>query len=222
MRHLGSVRRASHRPNVCPVKKHNHPNRGAPKNVHPPQYVPTFEVRRKLRFQASSASVATITSQDLGDLWCVATGTTSATQLAEYIRVEKIEMWGPMASDLVPVTVSVDWTGSTAVGGLFGKSNRVSDTSMGSSEPAHVLSKVPPHSQIGQYQSVEVPSLPIMVLTFPDNTVIDLTMSIIVRDDGTATAVGAAVVGATPGANYLRSLDSNSTNALLPVSYPTI
>lgn len=158
----------------------------------------------------------------IGDLWCVATTATSAFQIAAFIRIKKIEMWGPMAADLVPVTVSVDWTGA-ATAGLFGKSNVVSDTSVGSSEAAHLVSRPPQGSQISEWLNAANGNAAFN-LTFPSGTIIDFTYEFVGRDDASAQAVGTAVVGATVGANYLRALDTRTpgTSVLVPVSYPTI
>lgn len=189
-------------------------------SVHPQPFQPSFVLKKKIRFKAVAAATTTLTFNDLYDLWCVAATTTSAYRIASAIRVRKIEIWGPMASDLVPVTVVVDWTGSTT-SGSFGKSNRVSDTSMGSAEPAHLVTRPPPGSQIAQWLTGGSTTT-ICSLTYPLGSVIDLSYELVARDDGTAQSVASAVAGATVGANYIRALDSTSGTNLVPVSYSTI
>ncbi len=188
--------------------------------MHPPQFNPSLIIRKKLRFQAVAVGTTTLTANCFGDLLCVAATATSAYQLAQFCRVKKIEMWGPMSSSLVPVSVSIDWTGSTSPGS-YGKSNKVSDTSMGSTEPAHLVSRPPPGSQISQWFAAGG-GANFCVISYPPGTVIDLTYEIVVRDDGTAASVTGAVAGATVGANYCRSLDSPTASNLAPVGYPTI
>jgi len=191
---------------------------------HPPQFQPTITVSKRLRFKATAAATSAaptvLDTSTFADLWCVAATTTSAYGLASHARLRKIEMWGPMASDLVPVTVQVDWTGSTTVGGS-GRSNRVSDTSMGASEPAHLASKPPPNSQVFQWFDVSS-GFQICTLAYPAGAIIDVTYDLVVRDDGSAQAVQGAVAGATVGANYVRSLDSVTGSNLPPVSLATI
>lgn len=192
---------------------------------HPPAFVPTFIVHKKLRFQANQAatpgSPLVLSIKSFGDLWCSAATATSAYQLASHVRLKKIEMWGPMASDLVPVTVQVDWTGSSALGG-FGKSNRVSDTSMGSTEPAHLASSPPPAAQISQWTQCSSTN-EVCRLVFPDKTVIDVTLDLVIRDDASTQSVTGVVSGAAVGANYVRSLDSTAgTSNVQPVSLATI
>lgn len=187
---------------------------------HPRSFQPTFSLTKKFRFQTTSAATTSVLIKDLGDLWCVAVNTTSAVQLAEYVRVRKIEMWGPMASSLSPVTVTIDWVGSTTAG-TFGKSTRISDTSIGSSEPAHVKSRPPEDSQISEWLSAANTAV-ICSLTYPIGTIIDLTYDIVIRDDASTLIVTGAVAGATIGANYVRSLASSSTATLPPLAYATI
>ncbi len=186
----------------------------------PPQFTSSFIVRKKLRFKAAAAGTTALTPASFGDLWCVAATATSAYQLAQFVRLRKIEMWGPMASDLVPVTVSCDWTGS-ANPGTFGRSNRVSDTSIGASEPAYISTSPPAGTQISEWLASNSPQA-LCSLTYPLGTVIDVTYELVVRDDGTANAVTGAVAGATVGANYVRALDSVSATNLVPISYSTI
>lgn len=188
--------------------------------IHPQPFQSSIYLKKRIRFKAVAAATTALAFNDLQDLLCVAATTTSAFRLADAVRIKKIEMWGPMAQDLVPVTVSVDWTGSTSIGG-FGKSNRVSDTSMGSTEPAHLVSKPPADTQIAQWVRGNN-NLALCSLTYPLGTIIDLSYELVLRDDGTAQAVGGAVAGATVGANYIRSLDSNTGTNLVPVSYSTI
>ncbi len=181
---------------------------------HPPQFVPTFVLHKKLRFQAVAAGPTTLSTKSFGDLWCTAATATSAYQLASHVRLRKVEIWGPMAQTLAPVTVSIDWTGSNLLGG-FGKSNRVSDTSIGASQCAHLVARPPPNSQISQWQQAAQTN-EICRIDYPAGSVIDVTYDLVVRDDASVTSVTGAVVAATVGANYIRSLDSFSSGVNLP------
>ncbi len=202
------------------MKRNNQRGRNGGGSIHPQPFQPSFVLKKKIRFKAVAAATPTITYNDLLDLWCVAATATSAYRLATAVRIRKIELWGPMASDLVPVTVSVDWSGSTTAG-AYGKSNKVSDTSMGSSEPAHLVTRPPPQSQSSQWIQT-TSAINMCSLAFPAGTVIDLSYDLVVRDDGTAQAVQSAVAGATVGVNYIRALDSTSATNIVPVSYSTI
>ncbi len=176
----------------------------------------------RYRFKAVAArSLAAgdqLTGASFLDMFCVATGAAAAYQLANYFRVRKIEIWGPMASDLAPVTVSVEWNGTTA--GAYGKSVVVTDTSMGSSEPAHVVARPPPGSQVAMWLGSGSPL--IAKLSYPANSIVDVSFDAVFRDEGTAVSVTGAVAGATTGALYVRALNSPVDNNLVPVGVATI
>lgn len=188
--------------------------------THPPQFNSTFVVGKKLRFKATTAGTYTVTWTDLGDLFCVASAANAAYQVARAIRIKSLEIWAPMASDLIPVTCSVEWFQPGI--GVNGNSVIHSDTSMGSSTPAHVKCKAPKSTLEGFWQSATLADNAFRIVV-PANAVIDFSYAISIRDDGTAQPVTAAVAGATTGANYIRALNSSvSTTILAPVSYATV
>jgi hypothetical protein len=174
------------------------------------------------RFQATNAASETFKAQDLGDLLCVATNTNVAYQLANAVKIRKIEMWGPPASSLTPVTVSLDWTGEEA--GSFGNQRKIMDTSVGATRSAHICVKPPKTSQLSQWQPPTGGASPRVLcdISYPANAIIDLHFSVMLRGDtnGTnAAQVGAAVTGATVGQVYCRALTSNTSSNLKPVGF---
>lgn len=192
---------------------------GGGRALHPPPFVATFVVKRKIRFQCTAALTAkTLQIADFGDLWMTTPTAATGFQIANFVRIRKIEMWGPMAADLIPVTCSVEWAGTTI--GLMGKSSIQSDTSMGADRPAHVASRPPPGSQIAQWFACQG-NQTVVILNAPVQTVLDLTIEFVVRDDGTATAVATVPAGATVGATYVRALDTSGGAVIKPVSIAT-
>ncbi len=177
-------------------------------------------IGKTFRFKAASAGTYTITWKDLGDLWCVAATTTSAYQLANTVKIRAIEIWAPMAADLIPVTTSVEWVATNGVG--QGNSALKSDTSMGSNSPAHVFAR-PPKRTLEGFTQFSGSSDSAFRVVLPLNAIIDVHLTLAIREDGTASPVGGAVAGATVGANYVRALNSNtSTTTIPPLSYQTI
>jgi hypothetical protein len=202
--------------NKATIKRRNGATSGF---THPPQFAPTIVVKKKFRFQAvASAAADAVLYRSIGDLLMVAATAVTGFQLGNFIRLRKVEVWGPMAATLVPVTVSVEWPGATA--GVYGKSVIHSDTSMGASEPAHVVSKPPAGSQSAMWLSSQSGGTA-FTLAYPANAIVDLTYELVLRDDGTASAVVTAPVGATPGALYVRALNSNTNANLPPLSFAT-
>jgi len=203
------------------MKKQNNQKRGEA-FLGPPPCVPTIVVRKhRLQFQASAGSGLTdITIQCLADLLMVATGATSGVGMISNFKLRRIRMWGPPAATLVPVTVFCDWIGASTAG-LFGKSNRITDTSMTASKAAYIDTKPPADSQIAQWLSSSASALALCRLAFPLNAIVEITWDFVVRDDTSQLTVGASPTAATAGVIYVRPLDRLTTNFLVPISYPT-
>ncbi len=199
-------------------KKSKSRNSGAG-SAQPLSFKPTIQVDHKFRFQANAAGTSTISTVSLGDLLCVAATTTSAYQIAKSVRIRRVEMWGPPASNLTPVTVSLEWADGSA--GTYGNSIKISDTSVGSTRVAHLNAKPPKSTQTSMWQSATSGNN-LFTLIYPSGAIIDVHYSMTVQEDAGATAVTGAVAGATVGQVYVRSLDSPSATILIPVSYLTI
>lgn len=193
--------------------------RQSPGTAVPPQLTIPVVVGKVFRFQSTSASTGSaIKVSDISDLLCMAATTTSAYALASAIRVTKVEMWGPMASTLVPVTISCDFSGQSA--GSVGPSSLKSDTSVGF-RAAHLVAKPPKDSQASLWQPNNSAAT-LFTMVYPSGTIVDLHYSFVIQETASVQAVTAAVAGATVGQVYLRKLDSSGTAILPPVSYVTI
>ncbi len=180
----------------------------------------TQRVDHVFRFQAVSAATHNLTVPDMKDLVCFATGATAAYQLYKAFKLRKIEMWGPPASSLSPVTVSLQYSG---VGDTAGPSFIHSDTSVGTNRVAHICAKVPSLSRAALWQSSQSADI-LCSLTFPAGAIIDVHVAYAINDTAeTPQTVGGAVAGATVGQVYVRALTSNtSTTILAPLSVATI
>jgi hypothetical protein len=150
---------------------------------------------------------------------CMATTADAAYALSNAARLRAIEIWSPVTADLVPVTCSIEWPGAE---GYVGRSQRVSDTSMGSSIPAHVKSRAPPGTFASLWHTIAATGT-LATIVCPVNSVIDVLVDLAVSDSGLAVAVTGVVALATAGVVYCRALTSPASVTLLPpVSYPTI
>ncbi len=186
--------------------------------AHPPSFSPSVLVSKTFRFQSNAVATTAITFSNLLDIWNVAATATTAYRLFDRVRIRRIEVWAVGATN-VPATIYIDWAGITV--GSAGPSLRVSDTSVGSTTPAHINAKPPSTAacSLWQAQSTNVA----FFISGPINTIIDLHLSGYVDDNGSGTSVVAAPAGATPGANYFRGLDGLVATATIypPVAYPT-
>jgi hypothetical protein len=180
---------------------------------HPPQlksYGITRDVR--MRFLASSAFAGNITFEDLLDTIIVATGTTSASDLYEAVRVNAVEVWAQAAIG-TPVTAIVVFDGSVL--GAYGDQKVHSDTSMGV-EPAHVKARPDPLTQAGQFQ--ESTANTAFLLDVPTGSVVDVSLTFRQPVLGHNVAAQNATVASVAGTVYYRGLDGKAAAATqLPV-----
>ncbi len=190
---------------------------------HPPPFLAAVVVKKTLRFKANAAvSNVNITAANLLDLLCLADTTTSAYRLMSSARLDSVELWGPMASDLAPVTVAVEFQTTSATS--IGAPNALkSDTSMGAQQCAHVAMRPPAQSLAAMWQSLAATGT-LFTLNGPINMVVDIHLSLYLQNGESPTAVTSAVAGATVGTVYCRGLDAlaAASTKLPPVSYATI
>jgi len=197
--------------------------RAAGAGLNPPTFNASKTISSRYRFESSSALVKVqITAEAVLDLLCMATGTTAAYQLCSSARVKSVKIWGPMASDLKPVTVAVEYVAYQGGGTTGSPTSRMSDTSMGSARAASVSFPPPPGSLASLWLSSVTAATPIFQLDGPANSVIDLVLEQQIRNDEGPQAVHTTVAGATVGTVYVRALDSDGSSLIVPVSYPTI
>jgi len=200
-------------------RQNNSQTRGIPA---PPPFMAALVTRKRLRFEASSASPTTgtlLTSEDLFDLIVMATSATSAYQIMTGVRVRKIHVWGLMTASLTPVTVAIEYL---STGSFLGQPSKIkSDTSMGATRAAYVSFAPPPKSLLENWVPANS-AANLISLTFPANSIVDVEFDFVVQNGEAPQAVGAAVLGATVGKIYCRALDSNGSALLVPVQYPAI
>ncbi len=152
----------------------------------------------------------------------MANTTTTAYRVFSSAKINSISLWGPMASDLAPVTVTIEYQSPTATG--IGAPNRLkSDTSVGSTACAFIRASPPRNSLAGNWIG-QAGTSTLFTLTGPVNTIVDLNITFVLQNGETPTAVTNAVAGATVGQVYCRGLDALSAagTVIPPVSYSTI
>lgn len=189
---------------------------------HPPPFQAAYVVGKVLRFKSNAAmSGLAISAVNLLDLLCMADTTTSAFRLMSSVLLRKVEIWGPMASDLSPVTVSAEFQ-TDASTGIGGSNALKSDTSMGSTRCAYVGFKPRTNSLASLWQGrASVQSL--MKLSGPTGSIVDVHLTFVLQNGETPLAVANALVAATVGTVYCRGLDgvAAATTVLPPLSYAT-
>jgi len=196
----------------------------------PPPFNATVVFHKKLRFSANAAVAGQpIGVTDIRDLLCVATGSSTAYELASGVRIRRVQIWGPMASNLTPVTVAVEFPPLAIAVGQ--PSSITSDMSMGATRAAYVNARPKAQSFAGNWLPTVglsgAATTDVMLLTYPLGAVVDLDLDFVLQNGQTPQQVNAAAApsGATVGRVYVRGLDEEATSGvptLVPVSYPTI
>lgn len=188
----------------------------------PPKYSPTITVTKRWRFKASSASTTDeITFNQLGNLWVMATGTTAAYQICNFVKIHSVEIWAPALNTVATMpSCTVEFPATTA--GSYGSSKRVSDTSTSMTVPAYVKAIPNRFSQVAQWQPVAAGAIAAFNLTYTAQSTIDVCLSHRVRDE-TGVLTVALAGAATVGQVYYLALDGPAANLLVPdIGLPTI
>lgn len=186
---------------------------------HLPAVPSSFQMTHTFRFQSVDAGNKAVTLTDVLNLWQVWLTATTSCRLIQSFRILHVEVWGPMTSSLVPVTVAVDWSGVSS--GLTGNSLRVADTSIGATEVAHVFTRPPRNSTVSTWQSVNG-SGNLFTVTSVTNAIVDFRIQFTLIDLTADVVVNGSVPSGTAGMNYIRALDSSTTADLVPLDYPTL
>lgn len=158
----------------------------------------------RLRFLQTAASLQVNFSEtQVMNTVIVAATAITGYQLFSSARIKFIEMWAMSAVGGVPQTVTCTFNG-LGIGDAFTST----DTSIGI-EPAHVKVKPRKLSLAAMFFSSSGNIL--FTLGGPANTIIDVGIEF-VYDWTSSNAATGALVGATPGATYLRGLDGLPTS----------
>jgi len=185
----------------------------------PLQLKANLEMKHQFRFLSSSATATAISDATLLNECGVVANTAGTTgyNIFKTVKVNRIELWSPPASQGSAVTCSVLFpSGNNA------PSREYSDTSVSVSEPAHVVCSPPPQSLAGFWQN-GVSGVSLFTLVAPAGTIIDVWVSLVLND-GTATSGNTAtLVAGIVGVVYYCSLDSSTAAGSLyaPISLIT-
>lgn len=196
-------------------KRRGAARRGVATALGPGQIRTNIIKRHKFRFLASGAFNGTITSsQMLGAAGSICTVANTTLSMKNYsMKVQSVEIWTPPASQGAGATCSVEWIGSNN-----SPNEEVSDTSVSTAKPAHLVSR-PPANAIAGFWFVAATNTSIMKFVVPSGSIIDLVLDLIEFDD--ESPVTRAVATATLGATYYLALDHSTSDVLVPVSLQT-
>lgn len=186
-------------------------------HINPPQISSNVSYGHTFRFVSTSSTATSITPSSLllaAGAFTSATNT-SVVSLCTSVRVNRIEMWSPPASQGASATCSVNFTGTTPQQ----PDREFSDTTVSTAIPAHVNCKPGPRSLASFWQSASANTL--FTLVAPVGTIIDVHIGLYMNDGGDAAPASVGVATAALGNFYYLSLDPNATHRYTPVSLAT-
>ncbi len=193
--------------------------RGEPLSVGPPEFVSTFALAHKFRFQNSNSAVTAlpITRAMLLNLYTMATTTTNQNRLITAIKLGRVQVWGqPPALASAPTPTVVEWVGNHAPSTIH------SDTPIGV-RPSYVDTRAPADSNRWWSISGTDESEVLFKITAPVGSTFDITCQLRLADDEAAVSgengTGAA---ATVGRVYWNFLDGFASGKLIPVGGVTL
>jgi hypothetical protein len=186
----------------------------------PVQLRTNIEHTHQFRFNSTSAALTAIADTTL----LLACGVTAATAVLGYpirqsVRVARIEIWAPPASQGASVTCSVLFPPTAR-----SQAREVTDTSVSVASPAHLVCG-PPAESLCSFWSDGNSGATFFSLSAPPGSIIDVWISFVDRDGGADVAgTNATLVGATPGGVYYTALDSGTSAGALykPIGLTTL
>jgi hypothetical protein len=178
----------------------------------PPRYLPEVVIGWTFRYQCSAAiSNLQITNNNLAQLVYMASTTTVGYPIYSPYKIRRVQIWSPMASDLVPVTCSIEFTKADSSGSIS-RAMLVSDTSMGASTCAYVDAKPRSDSMAALYQYPSTDGF--MRITCPTASVIDVHVTFVLAASSAVASLTTS--GLTAGRLYYGRLDGAGGD-ILPV-----
>jgi len=191
----------------------------------PAQLRTNIEFSHQFRFTSTSAALTAITAGKLlSAAGVVATTAVLGHAVNQSVKVNRVEIWAPPASQGAFATCSVLFPSTQ-----MSQAREITDTSVSVSQPAHI-NATPPERSLCAFWSdgtnIAGAADTLFSLVAPPGSIIDVWVSLILND-GTASGDAfsqATLVGATVGSLYYTSLDSQTSAGSIykPVGLTTL
>lgn len=186
----------------------------------PPQLKTNVVIRHTFRFLARTGATSSgITASQIlgicGNICDVAN--TAVVSIAGSAKVHSVSVWSPVAAQGAGATCSVEWRDAGGAN-AFASEMESSDTSISVSQPAHIRTTPPKESGAAFWFGASANIL--FVLTAPVASIVDVDLSFILNDSGSAGVPATVATGAL-GVNYWLALDGTTNHFYQPVSLTT-
>jgi hypothetical protein len=188
-------------------------------SIRPSQLKSNIMLSHTYRFVSTSSTATSVTPNSLcfaaGCMCSIANSVVSS--LYDSVRVTRVEVFTPPASQGSSATCSLNWNSS---GSGFAPNLEVSDTSVSVADPAYISCKPPPRSVSGFWNQFSDTSV-LLTLVAPVGSIIDVHLSLILADSASANTANGGITTGSLGVIYYLSLDANATHRFTPVSLTT-
>lgn len=188
----------------------------------PMEFEATFKSFKRLRFAAGSSGTITITRANLLDLMVLASGTTTAYRLFDAVKLNGIQIWGPVdTAEGAYETVSVQWLSTYAPAIVESASG------IGTAFGPRLSTRPPAKSLAGFWSLTGISESDVLCVISGANSIIDLLLEFRIQNNLFAETAPASVTvtSATVGTVYCTYLDfvqNGSSSTVVPVSYLSI
>jgi hypothetical protein len=178
----------------------------------PGQVPSNIRFMHKFRFTVVSTTTGTgITGTDLlgmiGGMGKVVN--TSVSLIAESVKIKRIQIWSPPASQGANATCSVNWAGFQNT-----PNTEVSDTTVSVTKPAYINCKPPAQSLASFWQGLG--STTIFGIAAVAGSILEIFVDVVLNDTE-VSPVTVPVATAVVGQMYYLALDGPSLNNFIPV-----
>jgi len=179
-----------------------------------PNVTSTLIMRKRFRFQATSALNAGITVPMIKDLMGIAAGANSVIMFIDSFRIRKVEMRNSSGFGGTSTTVTLEWNGTTG-----SSSARFTSSSFGL-DPAYI-SRAPPPGSIASFWHSGAETATLFSLEGGDNTLVDIVMDMTLTDDTTVglTATTTALTAYDIVVKYLDGVCAGAAGVLSPIGW---
>lgn len=142
---------------------------------------------------------------------------TTVSAINQSVRVRRITIYAPPASQGANSTCSVEWFGAA---GSNTNNLEVSDTSNSTAIPARVMTS-PPRLSLASFWVAGSSTVQLASLVAPTGSIIDVILDLILCDDENGTCFQIPTATAALNTMYYLSLDGNTTHRYTPISLTT-
>jgi hypothetical protein len=183
---------------------------------HPPQFTATKAVHSRARYLATGSTSSITRGNLLNHLFVNQSSNTTNWRVFSGFRLRSIEMWASTPTLGQVVTASVEYVSQ------YGPSTLFSDTSMGTAEPLHLITR-PPKASLADFWSYtgSNESDVLFIITAPANAVVDITYDAVLQNGETPVSFTTTATG-VGGTLYMAQLNGPTTTTFGPISYATI